>query len=268
MTVYLTTLRQLIVLIALSGSLWGLHLFARVLATPVLLAIWVLLALLIARGLFWRHRIRRRAWLRAYVYVDSGWQRRLRGGVMMALVDTATGLVLAVVLLVALTRLGDTAVWRILVASGFLVVGLRLLTEWLARGHVQPDYLPEFSWRLALWGAAVVLLAALVWLAFGRPQPDFSQASLAQAVWHLADRETARSDLLLELLQLAAAREGLQFWLAQQLDQLPIARGFAGAVFWLLVFAGQAVFVGAWLLVLNGALAGVSTHAGTAITEQ
>ncbi len=263
MTAYLTVLRQLLVLVALSGSLWGLHLFARLLATPALLAIWLLLALLIARGLFWRHRIRRRAWLRAYIRADSAWQQRLRGGFLMALVHAATGLVLAAVLLVALTRLADTTAWRVLLGSGFLVVALRLLTERLARAHVQPDYLAEFSWRLTLWVAAVLLLAALIWLAFARPQPDFGAATLAQAVWHLADREAARSDLLRELLQLAAAKEGLQYWLAQHLVQLPVAQGFAGGLLWLLVFAGQAVFVGAWLLVLNGTLVGVASYAGS-----
>ncbi|QIB65380.1 hypothetical protein [Kineobactrum salinum] len=261
MTAYLTILRQLWVLIAISGLLWGLHLFARLLATPVLLAIWLLLSLLIARGLFWHHRIRRRAWLRAYVRADSVWQRWLRGGALMAVVHASTGLALAAVLLVALTRLTDAAAWRVLLGSGLLVVALRLLFEALARDHVQPDYLVEFSWRLTLPIAAALLLAVLIWLAAGRPQPDFSAATLAQAVWHLADRETARSDLLRELLQLAAAGEGLQLWLAQQLVQLPVARGLAGVLVWLLVFAGQAVFVGAWLLVLNGALVGVASNA-------
>jgi len=262
-TAYGSALRQLLILTGLGAALWGLQLYGRILDTPALVLVWLLLALMIARGLFWRHRIRRRAWLGAYVHEDSVWQRRLRGGVVMATRHGIAGLLLGAVLLVVLVRVSDGQVWRLLLFTGALIMAARLLTEYSARNHINPQYLPEFAWRVTLWVVGVLLLAALVWLAFSRPQPDFTEASLAQAVWHMMDQEAARSALLQEALQLLAAKEGLQFWLAQNLIEVPGAHGLAVVLFWLLIFAEQALFVGAWLLVFNGVVTGVNQNAGT-----
>jgi len=73
---------------------------------------------------------------------------------------------------------------------------------------LNPRYRPELVWRLSLLVAGVVLVVALVLMAFLRPQPDFTEASLAQAVWHQVDQEAVRSGVLHEALRLLAAKDG------------------------------------------------------------
>ncbi|TVP58888.1 MAG: hypothetical protein EA349_03935 [Halomonadaceae bacterium] len=244
--------RQLVLVTGLTALLWGFHLYARTLETGVLGVIWLGLALVIARGLFWRARIRRRAWLQVYVRPGSAWRHWLRGGVVMALVRWLLGLLLAALLLLVLVRRDQPLFWQLLLLSGPLLIALRVGWERLAARDFQPGYRQELVWSLSLRVAGATLLLALVWLFFHQPQPDLTGASLAQALWHYVDQEQARSAWLEGALQAMAAKEGLQFWLAQHLVSVPGAHWLGQLLLWLLLFAEQALFVGAWLLVFNG----------------
>lgn len=62
------------------AALWLFMLQGRVLATGWVVLVWAAVTLVMLRGLFRRARIRRRAWRSAYLYPESPWNRRLRGG--------------------------------------------------------------------------------------------------------------------------------------------------------------------------------------------
>lgn len=253
--------RQLFLLAGMTGVLWGLHLFARTLDTAALVLIWLALSAVIARGLFWRQRIRRRGWLQVYVRRGSPWRHWLRGGAVMALLRLIVGLVLAAVLILVLVRREQVLFWQLLVLSGPLLLALSLGWEALSARHIQRGFRQELVWSLSLRLGGALLLLALVVLFFYQPQPDLTEASLAQALWHYVDQEQARSAWLEGALQAMAAKEGLQFWLAQHLVSVPGAHWLGQWLLWLLLFVEQALFVGAWLLVLNGIIIKRPGHA-------
>ncbi|TDT38607.1 hypothetical protein DES49_2590 [Halospina denitrificans] len=246
--------RHALVLVAVVMALWGYAIFAPVLSTPAIAAVWLLVSALMVSALFPRKRLRRRAWLRAYFHEASIWQRRLAGGPVMWTLQMAKALVLSAFLMTLLVRLREPDLWRLMVAG---VLGLVVVRSFLNRGFrpdLNPGYRPEFVWRLSLLVTGVVLVVALVLMAFLRPQPDFTEASLAQAVWHQVDQEAARSGVLHEGLRLLAAKEGVQLWLAQNLGGFPVAGWPIVVLVWLMVFVEQALFVTALLLLCNGVL--------------
>lgn len=246
--------RHGLVLVAVILGLWGFALFARVLPTPAVLGVWFLVALVMLDALLPRKRLRRRAWLGVFFRERSAWRRRLRGGLLMAGLQLCKALVLSAALLSLLVRVEDTAVWRLLVAGALMLVLVRAWVQrWFAR-ELNPAWRPEPVWWLSLRVAGVALLLMLVLLAFQRPQPDFTEASLAQAVWHQLDQEAARSDVLHEAVRMLAAKEGFQLWLGQHLSGLPVAGGAMVALVWLLVFLEQGLFVVGLLVLFNGAL--------------
>ncbi|HEX5418393.1 MAG TPA: hypothetical protein VFY39_00200, partial [Gammaproteobacteria bacterium] len=67
----LSAFRDILVLFALTGAIWLLHVYGRTLPSPVMAAAWAALTALIAWGLFKRARIRRAAFLLAYVEPSS-----------------------------------------------------------------------------------------------------------------------------------------------------------------------------------------------------
>lgn len=253
--------RQLLLVTGMTAVLWGLHLFARTLETALLGLIWLGLSVVVARGLFWRQRIRRRAWLQVYVRPGSPWRHWLRGGLIMALVRWSVGLVLAALLVLVLVRREQALFWQLLLVSGPLLIALRVGWEAITARHIQCGFRQELVWSLSLRLGGALLLLALVWLFFNQPQPDLTEASLAQALWHYLDQEQAHSAWLEGALQAMAAKEGLQFWLAQNLVSVPGAHWLGQLLLWLLLFVEQALFVGAWLLVFIGIIIKGSRHA-------
>jgi hypothetical protein len=138
---------------------------------------------------------------------------------------------------------------------------LVLSRAWLAgrlAGHAGALYLPILSWRLAAAAVGGLLAALLVLLAFHQAYPDFAGVSLERAVWHMVDREQARSGPAQALLQLAAAKDGLRLWLAQQFMPAP-ATSLAQALGWLLVLAEEGLFVWSYLLMGHGVLIGAGS---------
>lgn len=230
-----------------------LHLYGRVLPGPALFAAWLGLATVIAGGGFVRQRLRRRVFLDAYVREASPLQRWLRGGPLMFSWQWLLGMLLSAVLMVTLVRLSEPVEGLLLSGGLLLLAPLYALNQaWLGR-HVAPGYLPEMAWRLTQGVLFGVLLVVLGVLALWREQPSLEGISLDSALWHFVDAEQARSPVLLILLQLAAALEGLRLWLAQQL--IPVLEWSALAwPAWLLVLARQALVIWAWLRLGSGTL--------------
>jgi hypothetical protein len=220
--------------------------------------VWGLFTALIAAALQRRARIRRRAFLAVYVAATSPLQRWLQGGVLLALRSVLLGATLALLLMVALARIGDFRVWVALIAA---VPALVILRAWLLgrlAGHAGALYLPILSWRLAALLVGGVLTGLLVLLAWHHSYPDFAGVSLERAVWHLVDLERARSGPAQVLLQAAAAKDGLRLWLAQQLMPAPASSLLQG-LGWLLVLAEEVLFVWSYLLLSHGLLIGAGT---------
>lgn len=227
-------------------ALLGLYRFGRLLPDAALFAIWLATAMLIALGHFLRLRIRRRAWLQAYVAPSSRLQHWLRGGALAFFLRALLAALLAVVLMVGAMRLAASDELLLLLASLPLLAGLRCSAERGLARHISSLYRPEAAWRLTLTLTFVVLCAGLLAQAWWRPGPDFTAVTLEQAAWHLALEEQARSAVLEQALGLAGAIEGVRWWLAQNgLPRLqwPLLELFG----WLLLLIESAVFVWAWL---------------------
>jgi hypothetical protein len=237
---------------------WAFHLFARTLPTAGLAVVWGVFTLAIAAGLFWRARIRRRAFLRAYVIPASPLARWLRGGWLLALRQLLLAGMLALLLAVALIRT-PPPVWLVLLAGVPVLALMQALVRRALNDHVNAGYLPELSWRICIFVVGIAMFAAVTALAVHRSYPDFSMVTLERAVWHLADQETARSDAALTLLQMAAAKDGARLWLAQQLMPAP-GVSLVQLAGWLVVVAEQALFVWSYLLMCNGILIGVNAR--------
>lgn len=251
-------LRDGFVLIALAALLWALHLYGRTLPTAALAAAWAALTTVIATGMFRRARIRRRAFLAAYLRAGSPLERRLRGGWLMAARSVTLAAGLGLVLTVALLRVDGPPVWVVLVGALPLLVLTRALLGRALAAHANERYRPELVWRVSLLGVGSLMVAMLAVLAFHQPQPDLGGVSLESAVWHLVDQERARSEPAQILLQMAAAKDALRLWLAQQLMPEPGA-SFLQALGWLLVLAEEGLFVWSYLLLCSAVLIGVKS---------
>ncbi|MCC5886334.1 MAG: hypothetical protein JJT88_07855 [Gammaproteobacteria bacterium] len=227
-------------------ALVGLHGFGRLLPDGAVLAVWLITTALIGLGHFLRLRIRRRAWLAAYVAPSSVLQRWLRGGALALLLRVLLAAALALVLMIGALRLRGSGELLLLLASLPLMAALRWGTERRLSHHVSLHYLPESAWRVTLGLTFLILCAGLLAQAWWRPGPDFSAVTLDQAAWRLALAEQANSALLEQALAMAGAMDGVRWWLAQHgLPRLdwPLLELLG----WLLVLLESAVFVWAWL---------------------
>jgi hypothetical protein len=254
-------LRPALALLALTAALWTLHVFGRTLSTTALAMAWAATTAVLGIALYRRGRIRRAAFLAAYFRGGSVLERRLRGGWPMAVLSMLIGGLVAPLLLVALFRL-DGLGWAVLVTA----VPALVLSHWALRrmlaAHASEAYLPELAWRCTAALVGTVMVGALLALAFYRVYPELGTATLEQAVWHLVDRERARSGAAETLLQLAAAKDGIRLWLAQQLMPQPGA-SLGQALGWLAVLAEEVLFVWSYLLLCSGVLLGASRSDGS-----
>ena len=240
--------------------LWLFMLQGRVLSTPWVIAVWAAVTLVMLRGLFRRARIRRRAWLSAYLHPESRWNRRLRGGWLLMGVQLVKAVGLSAVLLVTVVRVGaDPAYWRLLLVAPLVLVLARTVTDRLFLHEASFIYRPELVARVGQWAAGMLMVLCLVLWALIQPQPDLREATLEQAVWHAMDQEIAASELMQQGVRLLAAWQGAEQWLAQMLTTMEPSPWFRAGV-WVSVFLRQSLFVIALLVLLNGVLAGRLTH--------
>lgn len=252
--------RDMCCLLGATAALWLVHLYGRVLSDLAVALVVAVLALVMGGGTYLRARIRRRAFLCAYVQPGSGLQRWWRGGGLLLALHLVVALLPATVLVTGMVRLAPLpqAWWLAglavpLVAAGWHGIGRAL------GAHVSGLYRPEACWRLLLPPCFVLLLAAFTMLALQQSWPDFTGVSLERALWHLVDGESAQSGWLLVLLELAAAKDALWLWFGQQLMPVLERPGLQLAG-WALMLAAQAVFVWAWLMWLSGVM--VLVHHG------
>ena len=247
---------ELLAVLTGTALLFLLHLYARVLPTAALAAAWLLLALPLGYGLWWQARLRRRAWLAAWLRTDASLRRRLRGGTLMLLRQGVIALALSLLLLVALTRTAGAAPWLVLLAAGPLLLLVDAQVRRRTARQLRPAFLPAFGWRLALPLTATLVTAGLVVVALQQVYPDFRGVSLERAVWHLVDQEQARSAALAGTLELAAAKDALRLWLGQQLMPAP-GLSLAQLAGWLVLVAAEALFAWSYLLVCIGLVQGI-----------
>lgn len=247
-------LKQMLGLVALTAALWLVYLYGRVLESPVLLVVWIVTSALLGLGLWQRAKTRRRVWLAAYVQPSSGAFRLLRGGLLMALGQGAVATVMTLYLLLAVLRLENSEQWLVLLCAALTMPVLAGLIARALHTHLVPGFGHALSLRLALYLLAAALLLYWLWQSLGAQYPDFRDTSLEQAVWHAVSSEQARSPMLLTLLEMAAAFDGLQAWLAQRLLPTPGTSAWQAAG-WCIVLAREALFVWSYLLLCSGVLA-------------
>ncbi|MFU8896223.1 MAG: hypothetical protein ACNA8J_07525 [Gammaproteobacteria bacterium] len=249
-------------MLGLLGALalaWAFHVYARVLPSAALAALWGVFACLIAAALFRQARVRRGAFLAVYFAAASPLQSWLRGGVFMALGSLAVGGILALVLMTSLARIEGPWQWLALLAAVPAIVLLRAsLWRPLAR-HASPHHMAVLSWRVAALVTGAALVAGFVLLALHQAYPAFADVSLERAVWHMIDQEQARSAPWQGLLEARAGLDGLRLWLAQQLMPAP-GDSFLQMLGWVLVFAEETLFVWSYLLMGYGVLQGIGAH--------
>ncbi len=238
------------------AALWLFMLQGRVLATGWVVAIWVVVSLVMLRGLFRRARIRRRAWRSAYLYPESPWNRRLRGGLCLFVIQLGKAGVLAAILLLTVVRIGEEPeIWRLMLVAVLLFVLVRAIADRVFWRDASPVYRPELLARVGQWGTGVVMVLCLMLWALVQPQPDFREATLEQALWHVTDREAAASVVVEKGTQWVAAWQGAEQWVAQQVTALDQPYWFrAGG--WVSVLVRQSLFVMALVVLFNGVLAG------------
>ena len=250
---------RMLALLGLAAAAWLVHVFGRVLPTWGAALVVVGLAAPISLGLARRGRLRCAAFRAVYVRPESAVGRRLGRSALIRVRAALLGLVLALVLFSALVRLADREAWAVLVVGAPAAAGAFVLWENVLRRTFTERYLPEIAWRLTVAVVGAAMAAALVWLAFHRPYPDMSDVTLEQAVWHFVDQERARSAPAQILLQLAAVKDGLKLWIAQQLMPEP-GLSAGQAVGWLIVLAEEAVFVWSYLSFLCPVVIGSTRH--------
>ncbi|MEZ5525913.1 MAG: hypothetical protein R3F26_00025 [Gammaproteobacteria bacterium] len=247
------TLRQMLGMLVLVALLWLVVLYARVLATGVLLPLWGLFAFVMALGLWHQARRRRRVWLHAYLRTASPWVQRLRGGLLMMLWQGLFALCLSAFLLVLLVRNAEPVLWGSLLLTALALPCCSQIIALRLRPNVQPVYERELALQFAVRGLAFLLWLYVLWRAFHEPYPDFRQADLDQALWYMVSSQQARSDALRGLLELSAAADGLSLWLAQHLLPTPTDSVWQ-TLGWALLLAREALFVWSYLLLCRGML--------------
>lgn len=252
--------RVLVVLLVVA-TLWVLHLFGRVLPVQIWLLVLALLTVVIGYGGWQRKRCRRAAWLSVYVQAASPWQQRLRGGGWMLAGQLCLGFFWALVLSAGVLRLQGVVAWWLLLLNLPLLVLAHAVVSMVSRRHVATKVLDDWSWRGSVLLLAAALLPVMVWQALYISYPMFADVSLERAVWHMMEQEQAYSPLIHNLLQLAAAKDGLRLWLAQQ--WMPAVASSTGEVLvWGIVVLDQALLVWPCLLLCQGAVlwAGPNEH--------
>lgn len=238
------------------AALWGVMLQGRVLSTGWAVAVWAVGTLVMLRGLFRRAWVRRRAWRSAYLYPDSPWNRRLRGGWLLMGVQLVKAVGLSAILLLTVVRVGAEPVfWRLMLAAVLVLLLARRVTDRLFRYGASSLYRPELVARVGQWVTGVFLVLSLLLWAFIQPQPDLRDATLEQALWHMMDQEVAASELVQRGARGLAAWQATEQWAAQMLTTMEQSPWFRSGV-WISVLLRQSLFVISLLVLFNGVLAG------------
>lgn len=246
-------LRQMFIMLIVTTGLWLWQMLARVLPNAGLIASLVVFVGLIAVGLWYRVKTRRRVWLNAYFLPGSPLHRLLQGGLWMGLVQGVTAVVLGLVLAAALLRSHSLWVWVSFLLAALLLPLLALGISKRLEAHAPTIYRDALSLRLSALFLGVLLWGGLIYQSYHASYPDFRCASLDQAIWYMMSTQQARSEFLLGVLELSSAAEAIRLWFAQRVLPAPITSLWQGLA-WCLVLAQEALFVWSYLLLCSGAL--------------
>jgi hypothetical protein len=227
--------------------------FGSVLSDRAVVAAVLGTAVLMAAGIWLRAVVRRRIFLAGAVRGESPWYRWLRGGAGLALFALLAAVPLAAILLVAVVRPTGS---YLLVGLVLNVPVLVLLRQFWARrlaAHAVPRFQPVLALRLALAVNFLLLFLALALAAVFQSYPDFGALTLTEAMLSEAGRQQAASGLLQGLMQLAAAKDALSWWLGQQMLPGAMQPGLQFAA-WAVLLATNAMVVWSYLLVCSSVL--------------
>jgi hypothetical protein len=211
------------------------------------------LALFMTAGIWLRSVVRRRIFLAGAVRAESPWYRRLRGGLLMALLALLGAVPLAAILVVASVRAPGP---QLLVGMVLNVPLLVLLREFWHRGlagHAVPRFRAMLALRLALAMNLGLLFLALAVAALFQTYPELSGLTLVEAILSEAGRQEAASGLLQALMQLAAAKDAAAWWLGQQILPGAIEPGLQAAG-WMILLATDLLVVWSYLLICASVL--------------
>jgi hypothetical protein len=211
------------------------------------------MALPMAAGMWLRAVVRRRIFLAGALRGDSPWYRWLRGGAVLALLALFAAVPLAVILVVAAVRPGSSRLLIALVLNlPVLVLLVQLWSRWLA-AHAVPRFHPVIALQAALVVNFVLLFLGLAVAAVFQSYPDLGSLTLHEAMLAEAGRQQAESGLLQVLMQLAAAKDALAWWLGQQLLPGAMQPGLQLAA-WAVLLATNALVVWSYLLLCASVL--------------
>ncbi|HRP76539.1 MAG TPA: hypothetical protein PKZ27_13130 [Rhodocyclaceae bacterium] len=211
------------------------------------------IAVTIMVGLGVRSRVRRGMLLASCIETESPWHRRLRGTLLLWLLALVRAVPLALILAVALARAAHplTLVIFVLSAPGFVLLWRFCMVRMST--HVLPRFLPDIALRIAQFVALAMLVTGLSLAALFAAYPDLSDLSLGQAIVHEVRAQDADSAVLLALMQFAAGKDVVAWWLGQQL--LP---GLVEPVFqlaaWAIVLATDVLVVWSYLVFCSSVL--------------
>lgn len=227
---------------------WGAQLTDTAIAVLVLV-----LAVLMAAGIWLRAVVRRRIFLAGAIRVESQWYRWLRGGGFLGLLALLAALPLAVILVVATVRAtGPHLLLGMVLNLPVLVLLREFWDRWLT-AHAVARFRAVLALRLALAMNLGVLFAALALAALFQRYPEFSGFTLVEAMRYEAGRQEAASALLEALMQLAAAKDAAAWWLGQQVLPGVIEPGLQ-LVGWMILLATDLLVVWSYLLICASVL--------------
>ncbi|MEE4251146.1 MAG: hypothetical protein V2I38_11205 [Alcanivoracaceae bacterium] len=213
----------------------------------LLLLLWIPLAAL----MIWRARQRRAVWLAGCLSQSSDWRRRLRGGPLMATVQIAVALPLAIVLLAVISQPQDATFWGLLLASGPLWWLLMVLWKRLLAVQLDSHFLHYAAALMSLRSAAAVLV--LLWLlqSLWVPVADVSALTLFQAARLGMTDAVAESPALLVVAGIWHGFSYVHLWLVQTLTASAPSSMLA-VLAWLFLLLQGACFVWPLLMWMQG----------------
>ena len=179
----------------------------------LLLLLWIPMAVL----LLWRARRRRAVILGGCLIPSSPWHQHLRGGFVMAAVQSAAALPLAIVLLAVISQPQGTLFWALLLISGPL--WWWLLSLWRSRlsSQLNSNFLQYVAALMSLRTAGVVLVLLWVLSSLWTPVPDVSALTLFQAARLGMTDAQADSQALLFVAGIWHGLSYVHLWLVQTL---------------------------------------------------
>jgi hypothetical protein len=251
-------------LVLLVGALKLIGYVAVISSDAVVALLLLLLWIPISALLLWRARRRRAVILAGCLAESSGWRHRLRGGVIMAVVQTAVALPLAIALLAVISQPQSAGFWGLLLISGPLCWLLLSLWKKLLASQLDVRFLPYAAGLMSLRIAGAILV--LLWLlqSLWTPVLDMSALTLFQAARLGMSEAVAESRVLLVVAGIWHGFSYVHLWLVQTLTA-GAPSSLLALFAWLLLLLQGACFVWPLLLWMQGVslLFSTVTQSGT-----